>query len=322
MNNGDLSKQFKIALLTRDESGGSSGIYLKKSLENLGHEVTLVQYETDRGDPELHWEIDENHITRADEKIPLSDFDAVMPRALGKASVALGYAKLFEQAGVLVVNSTKAIEQSDSKVKTTQILQKANIAMPDSMAFVYDGLVPAELKASLEKFSNDNEGPIVIKPDYETGGNGIVFANSTEEALDAIEAIKNDAVNKQSGFVIQEFIPTGIPVQSHRVLVVGGEPLINWSLTAHNDTDLIANASRKTTVSNDEMASLAKEAAKVMGLGFCSGVDILVDNNTGEMTVLEVNDSPNLETTVDDQYGPIGAKVAEAFVAEILQHNM
>jgi len=325
-------KPLKLGLLTRDAEGDVSSIHLKEALEKVGHKVILIQYsqyDDDRGNPNLYWHINDICITKKqytdvnskviqNVQIRLDEFDGVMMRALGKANVALEYAKFFEQSGVLVVNSTADIERSDSKILTTLKLQAENILMPKSTAYNFVDISNDKFPNVIDEFGN-TEWPIVIKPGYETGGKGLFFPQDREEAIIAIHKIKNDPIYDQKGFVIQEFVKTAHPVESYRALVIAGEAAIIWKVIAEGDS-LVANGGNCTKVDDLEIKEMAQKAAETMNLDLCSGVDF-VRREDGKLFVLEINDGPNLRNIIKNREIPAGRMIAKAFVNKVLSHK-
>lgn len=101
-------------------------------------------------------------------------------------------------------------------------------------------------------------------------------------------------------YVAQEFIPND---RDYRLIVMGGEVKIAIMRKRKNDDTHLNNTSagaegtllQLDSVSSD-MKELAVRAADAVGRIEFAGVDIIVDTTNGDMYVLEVNKSPQIET--------------------------
>lgn len=213
----------------------------------------------------------------------VDDLDAIVPR-IGASNTYLGSSVVrhFQAMGVFTVVSPKAILQSRDKWNCTQVLSRANVAVPKT----FFGNA-ADFDTILSEFK---EQPVIIKILEGTHGNGVILAETYKSALSTMQTLKTAEVP----FIVQEFIEesNGSDV---RIIVIDGEVVA--SMKRHSkDGDFRSNLHRGGSSEIIELSheerNIAIKAAKALGLGVC-GVDILQSKN-GPL-VLEINSTPGLE---------------------------
>ena len=184
---------------------------------------------------------------------------------------------LLEKCGYKLVNSAKAIELCDDKMKTHIALSGVS-AMPKTISF------PLAYQKADDEFCLYAERvlgyPIVVKEVFGSMGKGVYLCNNRAELL---------SVNgRLSGIphVFQEFIGKG--GEDIRVIVLGGKAVAAMKRVNENDfRSNIAAGGIGTTVNLEETdKKLAELAAKTLQLDYC-GVDIL--HGEGKSYVCEVN---------------------------------
>ncbi|MBV1923251.1 MAG: RimK family alpha-L-glutamate ligase [Flavobacteriaceae bacterium] len=265
-----------IAVLSR-----GSSLYSTKSIINAGatrnHAMEVL-------DPTYFTLSIENNkpVVRYYDEI-IDDLDAIIPR-IGASNTYLGSSVVrhFQSMGVFTVVSPEAILQSRDKWICTQILSKADVAVPRTFfgnATDFDTIL-----------SEFNKEPVIIKILEGTHGNGVILAETYKSALSTMQTLKTANVP----FIVQEFIEesNGSDV---RIIVIDGEVVA--AMKRHSkDGDFRSNLHRGGSSEiiklNHEEEHIAKKAAKALGLGIC-GVDILQSKN-GPL-VLEINSTPGLE---------------------------
>lgn len=185
---------------------------------------------------------------------------------------------MLEAAGFSLVNSAKAIELCDDKMKTYIHLVKHGINVPNTIssplnyAGVDDGL-------SIE-IANLLEYPVVIKEVYGSMGRGVHLAKNSEELINIRKQFK------KIPHLYQKFV--GIAGRDIRVIVIGGKAV--GAMERINDKDFRSNIELGGVGVNftltDDIIKISEEAAKALELDYC-GVDILRSN--GKNYVAEVN---------------------------------
>jgi ribosomal protein S6--L-glutamate ligase len=215
---------------------------------------------------------------------PLPPVAAVIPR-IGSVHTRYGTAvvRQFEQMGVLVANSARAIARSRDKLHCLQILSQQGIDLP------------------LTGFAHANEdidslialvggAPLVIKVLEGTQGVGVVLAETHQSARSMIEAFRGLKTN----ILIQEFIEEA-QGEDIRCFVIDGE--IVAAMRRRSDlgefrSNLHRGAQSYPVNLSVAEANMAIRAAAAVGLTV-AGVDILRADHGP--VVIEVNSSPGLE---------------------------
>lgn len=136
--------------------------------------------------------------------------------------------------------------------------------------------------------------PFIAKAADTFGGQMNYLIHSYKELKDALAAHKNQF------FVLQEFIPNKF---DYRVLVMGGEIklLMKRSRDAKSDTHLnntSAGAEGEFVPISDLTDQMQADALKAAALTLRSdfaGVDLIINSETGEHYVLEVNEAPAIQ---------------------------
>jgi glutathione synthase/RimK-type ligase-like ATP-grasp enzyme len=136
--------------------------------------------------------------------------------------------------------------------------------------------------------------PLIVKASDGYGGNDNHLIKNYTELVATLEA------NPKTEYIVQAFIPNDC---DYRCLVMGGEIVLvlKRSRDAKADTHL-NNTSQGATGEVVALASLPEaaravvvKAAHVLGREQFAGVDLLIDKNTNQPYVLEVNQTPQIE---------------------------
>ena len=143
----------------------------------------------------------------------------------------------------------------------------------------------------IQKFTSFGS-PCVLKSVQGTKGNDNYLVQSEQDIRNIIEQ------NKDVNFILQNFIPNE---GDWRIILTNFEPKLAIYRSARgkdfrNNTSLGGEATLVPLEKVDpEIIQLAVFAAKALNIKI-AGADILVDKNTHELTVLEVNRTPQLAT--------------------------
>lgn len=213
------------------------------------------------------------YIENSEPKRLLGDVDFVV--FLDK-DVYISY--LLEKAGYKLVNTSRAIELCDDKMKTYVALSNSGVKIPDTLSSPLNYAKKTdELYKDIEKILGY---PVVVKEVFGSMGKGVYLAKNHSELLALREKLLS------TPHLYQKFVGNG--GQDIRVIVIGGKAV--GAMRRINDCDFRSNLQlggrgEKFPLTND-VKELAENAAKVLNLDYC-GVDVLQDGD--EKFVCEVN---------------------------------
>lgn len=267
----------KIAVLSRNRNLYSTSRLVEAARER-GHECVVLDHlkcyvSMSKGKPSIHYNGQD-----------VSDVDAVIPR-IGASVTFYGTAivRQFEMMNVLSANESQAIIRSRDKLRSMQILSRAEIGMPVTGFARHSRDVDDLIKMV-------GGTPLVIKLLEGTQGIGVVLAETKKAAESVIEAFYGLSVN----ILVQEFIKEARGTDI-RAFVVDGKIVGAMKRTA-KEGEFRSNLHRGGTASliklSREEKDTALKAAKALGLTVC-GVDML-QSSRGPL-VMEVNSSPGLQ---------------------------
>jgi len=187
----------------------------------------------------------------------------------------------FEQAGVPCINGSLPIETVKDKLRTSQILSRAGIAIPNTMMVrmpIDDGLVETNIGF-----------PCVVKVVTGSYGEGVYLCEKKRDYKKLMEFIDN--LGNKKTMIVQKYMGERIG-EDLRVLVIGGKVLGAMKRTAP-EGDFRANITNGGTGENypltEEIEFLARETARALGLDI-AGVDLLFDKHG--FVVCEANSNP------------------------------
>jgi gamma-F420-2:alpha-L-glutamate ligase len=193
----------------------------------------------------------------------------------------LAVVRHFEQAGVPCINGSLPIEIVKDKLRTSQILSRAGIAIPNTMMVrmpIDDGLVESNIGF-----------PCVVKVVTGSYGEGVYLCEKKRDYKKLMEFIDN--LGNKKTMIVQKYMGERVG-EDLRVLVIGGKVLGAMKRTAP-DGDFRANITNGGTGENypltEEIEFLARETARALGLDI-AGVDLLFDKNG--FVVCEANSNP------------------------------
>jgi RimK family alpha-L-glutamate ligase len=187
----------------------------------------------------------------------------------------------FEQAGVPCVNSSVAVETVKDKLRTSQMLSRHGIAIPNTMLVRF----PID-----DQLVHDNIGfPCVIKLVTGSYGEGVHLCEKKRDYRKLMEFI--DTLGAKKTMIVQEYLGER-PGEDLRVLVIGGKVIGAMKRTAP-EGDFRANITNGGHGSafevTEEIDYIARETAKTLGLDI-AGVDLLFDSRG--FRVCEANSNP------------------------------
>lgn len=267
----------KIAILSRNKDLYSTQ-RLVEAGEARGHEILVVDH------LKCNIEIEEDKPSVYYQGHYLDDLDAVIPR-IGASVTFYGTAvvRQFEMMGVFSATGSEALVRSRDKLRSLQVLAKAEVGLPRTIFTNYS----REVDHIIDSIGGT---PLVLKLLEGTQGLGVVLAETRNAAKSVIEAFNG----LQARIIIQEFIHEAKGADL-RVFVVDGK-VVGAMRRQGKEGEFRSNLHRGGSANIVELSEVeeraALRAAKAMGLAV-AGVDML-QASKGPL-VIEVNSSPGLE---------------------------
>jgi len=190
----------------------------------------------------------------------------------------------FEQAGVPCVNGSVAIETVKDKLRSSQILSRSGIAIPNTMLVRW----PIE-----DRLVTDNIGfPCVVKVVTGSYGEGVHLCERKKDYKKLVEFVEN--LGNKKTMIVQEYLGDR-PGEDLRVLVIGGK-VMGAMLRTAPEGDFRANITGGGTGSRyeitEEIDYIARETARALNLDI-AGVDLLFDDRG--FRVCEANSNPGFK---------------------------
>jgi RimK family alpha-L-glutamate ligase len=214
-------------------------------------------------------------------EVGLEDLDALLVRFIPEGSLdqivfRVDTLHALHDAGLPVVNPPRVIERTVDKHWTSQLLARAGVATPRTVAAenVDDAL------AAFREFRD-----VLVKPLLGSGGRGIVRVTDEDLAYRVFRALSM----QRAVFYVQEFVPHGN--SDLRLMVVGDRVVAAARRTGEGwKTNVAAGAVMRPHLPGDEEEELALRAARAVGADY-AGVDLLESARDGTL-VAEVNGIP------------------------------
>jgi ribosomal protein S6--L-glutamate ligase len=268
---------YRIAILSRNRNLYSTK-RLIEAIENKGHEAVVL----DHLKCDIVIEQDKPSIFYKGEK--LRNIDAVIPR-IGASVTFYGAAvvRQFEMMNIPTAVESQALVRSRDKLRSLQILARADVGMPKTVFTNYS----KEVKKIIDSVGG---APLIVKLLEGTQGYGVVLAPTKKAAESIIEAFHS----MKARVIVQEFIEEAKGADI-RAFVINNK-VVGAMKRQGKEGEFRSNLHQGGT---GELIKLSKKerlsaltAAKAMGLSI-AGVDLL-QSDRGPL-VLEVNSSPGLE---------------------------
>ena len=268
-----------IAILSNGNINYST-LRLKEEAERHGHRVKVIKYKN------CYVSIDEQHPKVIYRGREIGNFDVFIPR-IASYMTRYGTAVLrqLEMANpqAFFMNRSIAITRARDKLRSTQLLARAGVAIPKTVFSRNE----TDIDVLLDEIGGT---PAIIKLARGTHGNGVVLAETIKAAKSVMQAFylsDSDGTN----VLLQEFIKESAGTDI-RAFVVGSQVVASMKRQSLDD-DFRSNLHKGglgeiVKLTPDERKTCIK-AAKAMGLTV-AGVDFM-RSNRGAL-VLEVTASP------------------------------
>lgn len=263
-----------IAILSRGP-GNYSTKRLKEEAEKRGHKVRVINH------AECYVTVEKSKPVVRYRGIDLTDIDVIIPR-IGNSITKYGTAMVrqFEMQGVYTTASSIAINRSRDKLRSMQILARADVGIPKTV-------FARETSDVADVIEQAGGTPLIIKVARGTHGNGVVLAETKKAAQAVMQAFYVEGVS----FLVQEFVEESAG-EDIRAFVVGGRVVASMKRQSLDDdfrSNIHQGGEGSVVKLSEEERKTALKAAKTMGLSIC-GVDMM-RSDRGPL-VLEVNPSP------------------------------
>lgn len=248
---------------------------LKEAALARGHDVRVISY------AKCYVSVESSKPVVRYKGKNLDDVDVIIPRiAASLTKYGTSIVRQFEMQNVKTTASSIAIVRSRDKLRSMQLLAKADVGIPKTV-------FAREVTDFDDVLEQVGGAPVIIKVARGTHGNGVVLAETRKAAKAVMQAFYVEGVS----FVVQEFIAESAGVDI-RAFVVNGK-VVSSMLRQSLDDDFRSNIHQggegiPVKLSREERLTAIK-AAKAMGLPVC-GVDMM-RSERGPL-VLEVNSSP------------------------------
>src|SRR5699024_6653551 len=165
-------------------------------------------------------------------------------------------AKQLELLGIKVFNSASAIEISDDKIATYQVLAQKDIPIPKTIIAPKIFPVETELDPLFINHVIETLGfPLIMKEAFGSFGEQVYLINNEEEMLNKITALKD------SPYLFQQFIITSFG-RDLRVHVVGDNVVASMYRRTEDAFRSTAGGIRLAYEASEEEAALAIAATK------------------------------------------------------------
>lgn len=268
-----------IAILSNGNINYST-LRLKEEAERHGHRVKVIKYKN------CYVSIDEQHPKVIYRGREIGNFDVFIPRiASYMTRYGTAVVRQLEMANpqAFFMNRSIAITRARDKLRSTQLLARAGVAIPKTVFSRNE----TDIDVLLDEIGGT---PAIIKLARGTHGNGVVLAETIKAAKSVMQAFylsDSDGTN----VLLQEFVKESAGTDV-RAFVVGSQVVASMKRQSLDD-DFRSNLHKGglgeiVKLTPDERKTCIK-AAKAMGLTV-AGVDFM-RSNRGAL-VLEVNASP------------------------------
>ena len=285
-----------------------SGARVEEALARLGHEVHSI---------------DVGHQLVAD--LRRADPELVMVALHGRDGEDGTVQELLEALALPYTGPRPAAcAFSSDKVLAKHLMRDAGIATPDFLVFSETTFKEMGAGEALGGIGGRLAFPCVVKPARGGSALGVRFAASPEEVPGALIA----AMSYDSKVLVERHVRG----RELAISVLGGEALPIVEAIPH-DEDFYDFEARytigRTSFSCPAQLepALAREASEIavrvfelLGLQGCARIDLLLDQNSGELQVLEANAIPGMtETSLLPQAADAAGIGFDALVARLLE---
>lgn len=200
-------------------------------------------------------------------------------------------AKQLQLLGIRVYNSAEAIEISDDKIKTYQVLGSKQIPIPKTIFApkTFGFQIDEQFVESVIQYFSF---PLVLKEAFGSFGEQVYLVHNRDELFTQIEVIGTRP------FMFQQFIQTSYG-KDLRLQVVGDRVVTAMKRTSEHDfrANVTSGGKMERYKPNEIEKQLAIQATKAIGADF-AGVDLLFGENNAPI-VCEINSNAHIRNLLD-----------------------
>lgn len=217
----------------------------------------------------------------------LHTYDAVIERCINH-SRALNALRIFNDWGILTVNSYAVASVCGSKLETSSALIREGVPSPRCMV----AFTPESALEAIETLGY----PAVLKPAVGSWGRLLSKVNDRDAAEAILEHKERLGSYHHSIFYIQEYIDK--PARDIRAFVIGNETVAAiYRYSDHWITNTARGATTQNCTVTDEIHSISVAAAQAVGGGILA-VDLL-ETRDGQLLVNEVNYTMEFRNSIE-----------------------
>ncbi|HUK75575.1 MAG TPA: lysine biosynthesis protein LysX [Nitrososphaerales archaeon] len=216
-------------------------------------------------------------------------------------------ARILENFGVHVINSTKVSEACGNKLVTSMLLAKAGVPTPRT----YVALDAESVFETAEKVGY----PVVIKPFTGSWGRMVDIAKEPQTLGTIVEYRESMQSPVEHMYYIQEFVKR--PPRDIRLIVAGDEVIASVYRNAPKGewrTNVARGGTTTTFKLNKEIEDITLKAAKAVGGGIL-GVDAMETKDHG-YTIHEVNNTVEFKGAQASTEHRIAKKIVDYVIQE------
>lgn len=216
-------------------------------------------------------------------------------------------ARILENFGVHVINSTKVSEACGNKLVTSMLLAKAGVPTPKT----YVALDAESVFETAEKVGY----PVVIKPFTGSWGRMVDIAKEPQTLGTIVEYRESMQSPVEHMYYIQEFVKR--PPRDIRLIVAGDEVIASVYRNAPKGewrTNVARGGTTTTFKLNKEIEDITLKAAKAVGGGIL-GVDAMETKDHG-YTIHEVNNTVEFKGAQASTEHRIAKKIVDYVIRE------
>jgi len=216
-------------------------------------------------------------------------------------------ARILENFGIKVINSTKISEACGNKLVTSMLLAKAGVPTPKT----YVALDSESVFEAAEKVGY----PVVIKPFTGSWGRMVDIAKEPQTLGTIVEYRESMQSPVEHMYYIQEFVKR--PPRDIRLIVAGDEVIASVYRNAPKGewrTNVARGGTTTTFKLNKEIEDITLKAAKAVGGGIL-GVDAMETKDHG-YTIHEVNNTVEFKGAQASTEHRIAKKIVDYVIRE------
>jgi [lysine-biosynthesis-protein LysW]---L-2-aminoadipate ligase len=216
-------------------------------------------------------------------------------------------ARILENFGIKVINSTKVSEACGNKLVTSMLLAKAGVPTPKT----YVALDSESVFETAEKVGY----PVVIKPFTGSWGRMVDIAKEPQTLGTIVEYRESMQSPVEHMYYIQEFVKR--PPRDIRLIVAGDEVIASVYRNAPKGewrTNVARGGTTTTFKLNKEIEDITLKAAKAVGGGIL-GVDAMETKDHG-YTIHEVNNTVEFKGAQASTEHRIAKKIVDYVIRE------